>query len=134
MADSREERFRICSNAACGDIDIGHYVLHHGGFGPKELARLAIERVDDSRFSGNTRHHLAPFSRPDPGIDPSHVQRARRNSRVDEQAFERMIEIPMIDDMLVVPHDLSGIGVQRESRVVIQVREIIPSEHEFGRR
>src|SRR5262245_38340146 len=44
-----------------------------------------------------------------------------------------MINIPMIHVVLVVPHDLPCIRVQRERRVVIQVLEIISGEHELWR-
>ena len=36
--------------------------------------------------------------------------------------------------VLVVPDDLAGVGVEREGRVVVQVREVGPAEHELRRR
>jgi hypothetical protein len=38
---------------------------------------------------------------------------------VYRQTLERMIEVPMIDDVLVVPYDLTRIGIQCECGVVI---------------
>ena len=29
-----------------------------------------------------------------------------------QQPLERVVEVPVIDDVLVVPHDLAGVGVQ----------------------
>src|SRR5690606_37878895 len=45
-----------------------------------------------------------------------------------------MVEIPVIDEMLEVPEDLAGIGIDRERRVVIEVLLIRAAEHEFRRR
>ena len=47
--------------------------------------------------------------------------RIGRHGGIDQQPLERMIEIPVIDDVLVIPDDLSGVGVQRQRRVVIEV-------------
>ena len=44
-----------------------------------------------------------------------------------------MIEIPVIDDVLVVPDDLAGVGVERERRVVIQVLLVVAAEDELRR-
>ena len=43
-----------------------------------------------------------------------------------------MIEVPVIDDVLVVPDDLSGVGVERERGVVVEVREVVARERELG--
>ena len=40
----------------------------------------------------------------------------------------------MVVQVLVVPHDLAGVGVQREGRVVVQVLQVGPADHELGRR
>src|SRR5206468_3736943 len=83
--------------------------------------------------SRNTGDYLASLARLDSWIDPTHVGPARRHGGVDEQSFERMIKVPMINDVLVVPHDLPCIRVQSERRVVIQVLVIISRKHEFWR-
>ena len=62
-----------------------------------------------------------------------HVARVGRDGRVHEQAFEGVVEIPVIDDMLVVPHDLSGVGVQGERGVVIEVLHVVAAEDELWR-
>ena len=36
----------------------------------------------------------------------------RRDGGIHENSFEWMIEIPVIHDVLVVPDDLAGVGVQ----------------------
>ena len=64
-------------------------------------------------------------------IDPRDLARIRRDGRVDEQPLERMVEIPVIDEMLVVPDDLAGLGVERERRVVIQVLLVRAAENEL---
>ena len=57
---------------------------------------------------------LAPLARLHLRVDPRHFARIRRDGGVDEHALERMIEIPVIDEVLVVPDDLAGVGIQRE--------------------
>ena len=54
--------------------------------------------------------------------------------RLDEQPFERMVEIPVIDDVLEVPDDLARLDVERERRVVIEVLLVVAAEHELRRR
>jgi hypothetical protein len=43
-----------------------------------------------------------------------------------------MIEIPVIDDVLVVPDDLAGVDVERERRVVVEVLASLPPSMNFG--
>ena len=57
-----------------------------------------------------------------------------RNGRVDEQPLERMIEIPVIVQMLVVPDDLAVGRVQRQRRVVIEVLLVDAAQDELRRR
>ena len=47
--------------------------------------------------------------------------------------LERMIEIPVIDDVLVVPDDLAGVGVNGERAVVIEVLLVVAAERELRR-
>ena len=44
-----------------------------------------------------------------------------------------MIEIPVIDDVLVVPDDLAGVGVNRQRAVVIEVLLVVAAERELRR-
>ena len=44
-----------------------------------------------------------------------------------------MIQIPVIDDVLVVPDDLAGVGIQGERAVVIEVLLVVAAEDELGR-
>ena len=54
--------------------------------------------------------------RVDPGTWPAPARpRCRRD------ALERVVEVPMVDDVLVVPHDLAGVRVQRERRGVVEI-------------
>ena len=45
-----------------------------------------------------------------------------------------MIEIPVVDDVLVVPDDLAGVGIEGERRVVIEVLLVGAAERELRRR
>ena len=45
-----------------------------------------------------------------------------------------MVEIPVVVHVLVVPDDLACVAVERERRVVVQVRLVRSAEHELGRR
>ena len=65
---------------------------------------------------------LRRLARLDLRVDPRHLLRVGRDRGLDQQALERMIEIPVIDDVLVVPDDLAGVGVERQRRVVVEVR------------
>ena len=60
--------------------------------------------------------------------------RIGRDGRVDEQALERMVEVPVIDDVLEVPDDLARVRVDRERRVVVEVLLVVAAEHELRRR
>ena len=77
---------------------------------------------------------LRRLARLDLRVDPRHFLRVGRDRRFDEQALERMIEIPVIDDVLVVPHDLAGVGVDGQRRVVIEVLLVVAAERELRRR
>ena len=44
-----------------------------------------------------------------------------------------MVEIPVVVQMLVEPLDLAGVGVQREGRVVVEVRVVDAADHELRR-
>src|SRR5678815_4073302 len=44
-----------------------------------------------------------------------------------------MVEIPVVDDVLVVPHDFPCVRVERESAIVIQVLVVIAAKDEFWR-
>jgi hypothetical protein len=46
---------------------------------------------------------------------------------------ERMVEIPVIDDVLVVPGDLAGIGVNGQRAVVVEVLLVVAAERELRR-
>ena len=60
--------------------------------------------------------------------------RIRRDRGLDQQPLEGMIVIPVIDDVLVVPHDLAGVGVQGQRGVVVQVGLVVAGEDELRRR
>ena len=58
----REHALGIDLDLARRAVDVLDDVLHDRRPRPQELARLAIERVDDAGLAGNARHHLAPLA------------------------------------------------------------------------
>ena len=58
------------------------------------------------------------------------VSRVGRDHRVDEQALEGMVHVPVVVQV-VVPANLAGVGVERERRVMVEVLPVRASEHEF---
>ncbi len=126
-------RLGIHRDLSGGAVDLRHDVLRHGRPRPQELAGLAIERVDDAGLAGNAGEHLPFLARLESRIDPRHLFRVRRHDGIDDEALERMIEIPVIDDVLVVPDDLAGVGIQRQRGVVVQVLLVVAAEQELRR-
>jgi hypothetical protein len=53
---------------------------------------------------------------------------------VDQQTFEWVIEVPVVVQMLVIPDDLTGVGVEGERRVVVQMRVVRTAHQELRRR
>ena len=84
------------------------------------------------RLAGNSRDDFAAARPAQSRVDPRHFGRIRRDARVDEQALERMVEIPVIDEMLVVPDDPPCLDVERERRVVIEVLLVVPPRMNFA--
>src|SRR6185503_16124006 len=91
------------------------------------------ERVDDAGLAGHARDDLAPLAAAHARVDPLHGLGIRCDDGVDEQTLERMVEIPVVDDVLEVPDDLARVGVERERRVVIEVLLLIAAEHVLRR-
>ena len=129
----REGRLRIHRHFARSAVDLADHVLEITSAGPQKLAGLPVERVNDAGLAGDSGHHFAPFARLELRIDPGHLARIGRDRRVDQQALERMIEIPVIDDVLVIPDDFAGIRIDGQRAVVIQVLLVIAGQQEFGR-
>ena len=90
---------------------------------------LTGERADDTVLPG-IRDHLAPLTRLHLRVDPGHFLRIGSNGGFDEQALEGMIEVPVIDDVLVVPDDLSGVGV--DCGVVVEYVKLLPASVNLG--
>ena len=59
------------------------------------------------------------------GLIQADLRRVGGYGGVDQDAFEGMIEIPMIDDVLVIPDDLAGVGVDGERAVVIEILFVV---------
>ena len=130
----REQRIGADFDGARRAVDALDDVLRDRRPRPQELARCAIERVDEPRLAGDAGHDAALFAAAQARIDPRHLARVGCDGRVDQHALERMIEVPMIDGVLVVPDRLARRGPQRERRVVIEVLLVVAGEHELRRR
>ena len=116
-------------------VDVGDHVLRDGRGGPEEFAGLAVEGVDDAGLAGHAGHHPADLARPQPRVDPAHRVGVGRDRGVEQHPLEGVVEVPVVVQVLVVPDDLAGVGVEGEGRVVVQVREVGAAEHELrGRR
>ena len=97
-----------------------------------ELAGLPVESINDAGLAGNAGYHFAALAGLEPWIDPGHLRRIRVHRRVNQQSLERMIEIPVIDHVLVIPGHFAGVEMQRQCRVVVEIRLIIAGQPELG--
>ena len=135
LAEGREDDLGVLGHVAGGAVDVRDHVLGDGGVGPQELAGLAVEGVDDAGLAGDAGHHPALLARLQPGVDPGDGVGVGGDGGVDEQPLEGVVEVPVVVQVLVVPPDLAGVGVEGEGRVVVQVRQLGAAEHELrGRR
>ena len=107
------------------------HVLKAGRAGPQEFAGLAVERVDDAGFAGDAGEDFAAFAGLELGIDPGDLRGVGGDGGVDQDAFEGMVEIPVIDDVLVIPDDLAGVGIDGQRAVVIQILFVVAGQQEF---
>ena len=86
-------------------IDGGDDVLRHRLFVPQPFAVGAVERFDNAELAGG-HHRLAGLA-----ID----------RQVDEQALIDVIEVPgVVLQMLVVPLQLPGLGIDGQRRVRVE--------------
>ena len=110
------------------------HVLHRpSGRAHRNSPVCAVERVDDAGLAGDAGDHLAPLARLDlRGLIHAHFLRVGRDRGLHQQPLEGMVEVPVIDDVLVVPDDLAGVGVERERRVVVQVLLVVAARMNFG--
>src|SRR5690606_28625965 len=115
-------------------IDVEHDVLLHGFAGPEEFTGRAVDRVEDAGLARNAGDDLADFTRLHVRADPLNLFRVWRNVRIDENTFKRMIEVPLTADVLLVPDDLTSIGIDGEGRGLIEVLSIriIRAHDELG--
>ena len=132
LALALEDHLRVLGDRAGRAIDGADDVLGDGRFRPEELPRLAVERVDNPGLAGNAGHDAPLLARPEARVDPVDDLGVRRHRGIDEQPFERMIEVPAVVQVLVVPDDLASVGVKCERRVVVQVLIAGPADHELG--
>src|SRR5690606_36893362 len=126
-----EDGVRVYRDAAGGAVDRVYDVLADGGPGPQELAGFAVESVDDAGFAGDAGEHFVSASGLDARVDPRHFRRIRRHFVIDQHARERWVEIPMIDEVLVMPDDSPGADVESERRIVVKVVLLVSSERQL---
>ena len=130
---AREDQLRVLGNVAGRAIDVRDDVLGGRRRCPEEFAGGAVKRVDHASLAGNAGQHLVHLALSQPRVDPGDVLRVGRHRGVDQQPLVRMVEVPVVVQMLVEPHDLPGVGVQREGRVVVEVRVVDAADHELRR-
>ena len=63
---------------------------------------LSVQGVDHARLPGNAGDHPALLADAQPRIDPVHLGRVRCDHRVDEQALEGMVHVPVVVQVLMV--------------------------------
>src|SRR5262249_26917538 len=131
LVQMAEGHFVIVRNGTRCTIDFRDDVLKHGRTRPEELAGFAIQGVDDTCLAGYPRQDFAAFAGLDLRIDPENIPRIRRDCRIDKQALERMIEVPMIDDMLIIPDDLSRIRIQGKRRIVVEMFVFVAAKYKL---
>ena len=83
---------------------------------------------------GDAGHDPPHLAGPQPRVDPLDRVRVRRDRGVDEDALERVVEVPTVVEVLVVPDDLAGVGVEGEGRVVVEVLQVGAADEELGGR
>src|SRR6185369_12018200 len=125
LVDSGEGHLTVHGYGARVAVDFTDDVLIDGRPGPKEFTGAAVERIHNTSLARNAGDHLPPFTCLDLRVNPEDVFRIRCYCGVHQYPLERMIEIPVIDNVLVVPHDLSRVGVQSQCRVVVEVLGVV---------
>ena len=103
------------------DVDADDDILKIGLLSPQKLPGSSVQGPDDTRFAGNPGDHFAARTGGNIRIYPGYGICHRGDLGFHHDAFEGMILIPVTPrDMLKVPDDFPGIGIQRQGRVGIQ--------------
>ena len=110
-----------------------NHVLRDGRPRPQELARLPVQGIDEAGLARHPGHDLTNLAGLDARVDPAHLVGIRCDRCIDEQAFEGMVEVPVVVQVLVEPPNLAGLDVESQRRVVIKVLVLHPAEQELGR-
>ena len=116
-----KNHLRIFRHLASHAVNVLYYVLEYGRSCPQELAGLSVQRVHHAGLAGNTGDDLANFASLQIRVNPLNFVWIGGHCGVHEQALKRMVHIPVIIEMLVVPAYLTGIYLQRQGTVVIQI-------------
>ena len=121
LADLRDVDIRIGNALASLDVDADDDILIIGLLGPQEFPGGSVQGPDDARFARNPGDHLTSRAGSNIRIDPGHGVCLGYHLGFHHDAFEGMILIPVAPgDVLKVPDDFPGIGIQRQGRVGIQ--------------
>ncbi len=91
------------------------------GVGPQELSRAAIEREDAAGFTGG-QNNVAALAGLDSGVEPFGGGMRGIEGGGDQDAIVGPVFIPIVaGQMLVVPVQLAGVGVDRDGRIAEQI-------------
>ena len=134
LALRAEDELGVLGDRAGGPVDVADHVLRNGVPGPEELPGLPVQRIDDAGLAGNPGHDPAGLAGLDAGVDPGDLARIRRDGGVDQEPLERMVEVPTVVQVLVVPDDFAGVGVEGQGGVVVEVLVVDSAQHELGGR
>src|SRR5690606_37934897 len=101
--------------------DLRDHVLAHRRTRPQELARLAVEAVDDPRLARDVGEGLVDLARDHVRVDPRDLVRVGRDLDVHDHALERVVEVPVVTrQVLVVPDDLARVDVDGQRAVGVE--------------
>ena len=88
---------------------------------PQKLTGLAVQCVNYAGLAWNTGDDLANFATLQIWIYPLNFVWVGSHCGVYQQALKRMVQIPVIIEMLVIPTNLTGFKLQRQGAVVIKM-------------
>ena len=102
LSQRGEGDLRVLGHRAGGAVDFADHLLRDGGRRPQELARFAVEGVDDTGLARHAGDDLADLAGLDARVDPAHGVGVRRDGGVDEHPLERVVEVPVVVQVLIV--------------------------------
>ena len=110
MATTGEKRLDIWLYFTGFSDNGGNNVLFDGRRGPEEFTCPAVEGVDDPGLTGDTGEDLPPLAFFYFRIYPTHLAWVRTDRCVNQDAFKGVVDIPMIDQVLVIPNEVEPLA------------------------